>query len=105
LQSFADHVALVTGASSGIGQAIAAGLLERGAHVLAVGRRRSALEDALGKEHGSLQHVEADLASAGGLGALQRVLESFQGLDVLVHSAGQIHLGRFEDVTLDQFDD
>jgi short-subunit dehydrogenase len=102
---FAGRVAFVTGASSGIGKAIAAGLLERGACVWAVGRRRSALEVALGVEGAHLRHVEADLASDAGMSELGRQLDSTEDIDLVVHAAGQIHLGRFADVTLRQFDE
>lgn len=105
MSTFARQIALVTGASSGIGREIALQLLQRGACIWAVGRRRSRLETALGQEHASLRLLEADLASDEGLVELTAALDRLDGLDILVHGAGRIHLGRFESVTLRHFDE
>jgi benzil reductase ((S)-benzoin forming) len=58
-------VAIVTGASRGLGQALAAALLEQGAHVIALARGRNAELDRLaGQGSGRLEQIQADLADA-----------------------------------------
>ncbi len=81
--------ALVTGASGGIGGAIARALHGRGAAVTLSGTRREAL-DALAAELGERAHVvTADLADAASLDALVRDAEqAMGGLDILVNNAG-----------------
>lgn len=81
-------VALVTGASRGIGQAIAKAYVEAGAQVMLVSRKQDALE-AAAKEIGGETAVfaanagEPDQAEA----AIQATLDAFGGLDVLVNNA------------------
>jgi len=81
--------ALVTGASGGIGGAIARGLHEAGARVLLAGTRRDALE-ALAAELGERAFVAtADLADPASGDALVKAAEAAMGqLDVLVNNAG-----------------
>ena len=81
--------ALVTGASGGIGGAIARALHAQGAAVALSGTRRDAL-DALASELGERAHVTtADLADAEALAALPAVAEAAMGgLDILVNNAG-----------------
>lgn len=105
MSTFAGQIALVTGASSGIGREIALQLMQHGACIWAVGRRRTRLEHALGCEHASLRLLEADLATDQGLVELTAALDGQDGLDILVHSAGRIHLGRFEHASLGHFDE
>jgi len=81
--------AFVTGASGGIGAAIAKTLHGRGAHVAIAGTRRDAL-DALAASMGGGTHVfTADLrdrAAVAGLAA--RAEEALGGIDILVNNAG-----------------
>lgn len=80
--------ALVTGANTGIGQAIAIGLAERGAHVFAAGRRASdETVDAIAAAGGSAETVLMDLSDPG---AGPAVLERLGALDILVNNAGII---------------
>ncbi len=81
--------ALVTGASGGIGGAIARALHAQGAVVALSGTRRDAL-DALASELGERAHVTtADLADAEALAALPAAAEAAMGgLDILVNNAG-----------------
>lgn len=83
-----SKTALVTGAGSGIGRAVARLLLAQGADVVMVGRRASALaETANGDAHAHL--VMSDLAREGEAARLQsEVVATFGKLDILVHSAG-----------------
>ncbi|WP_334176028.1 SDR family NAD(P)-dependent oxidoreductase [Pseudoxanthobacter sp.] len=90
---FAGRVALVTGASQGIGRALACGLGGRGAHVVAVARDIAALEaldDAIraaGGEPPTL--VPLDLRDDAGLGRLAQAIGTRWGrLDCFVASAG-----------------
>jgi 3-oxoacyl-[acyl-carrier protein] reductase len=81
--------ALVTGASGGIGAAIAKALHGQGADVVLTGRRRDAL-DALAGTLGSRCHVVvSDLSTAEGAEALAREAEAAMGqVDILVNNAG-----------------
>jgi NADP-dependent 3-hydroxy acid dehydrogenase YdfG len=90
-------VALVTGASSGIGEATARRLAEDGASVALVARRRDRLE-ALAAEieqaGGTALAVEADITDrTQAEAALQQSAERFGRLDILVNNAGLMLLG------------
>ncbi|MFC9914974.1 SDR family NAD(P)-dependent oxidoreductase [Streptomyces sp. NPDC127197] len=90
-------VALVTGASSGIGAATARGLAEHGASVALVARRKDRLEDLaaeIEKAGGTALVVEADIADRNQAeGAVEQVVERFGRLDTLVNNAGLMLLG------------
>ncbi|HEX6389507.1 MAG TPA: SDR family oxidoreductase [Solirubrobacteraceae bacterium] len=99
-------MALVTGASKGIGLAVTSTLLAEGARVVAVSRNRSDELDAL---DGDLVHFSADLMDADApAAAVAEALARFGGLDVLVNNAGGpppgVHMPRFGFLTLDDDD-
>ena len=87
-----DRVALVTGASRGIGRAAALALAAAGAHIVAVARTPGALE-ALDDEIRALTGqpatlVPMDIGEAGGLDQLGLAIhQRFGRLDILVHAA------------------
>jgi NAD(P)-dependent dehydrogenase (short-subunit alcohol dehydrogenase family) len=88
----ADRIALVTGASRGIGYATALALAHAGAHVVAVARTVGGLEeldDAVRAAGGSATLVPLDLKDYDGIDRLGRaLLDRFGRLDVLVGNAG-----------------
>ena len=82
-----DRVAVVTGASKGMGLAITATLLAEGAKVVAVSRKTSPGLDALSGD--ALVHVAADLTDPQTPAqAVARAVEVFGGVDILVNNAG-----------------
>jgi 3-hydroxy acid dehydrogenase/malonic semialdehyde reductase len=88
-------VALVTGASSGIGGALAAMLVERGVRAICAARdpeRLSAAVARLGERAHALQLDVADPASTAGL--LERLPEELRAIDILVNNAGHDAGGR-----------
>ncbi len=90
-QGLADRVALVTGASRGIGYATALALARAGAHMVALARTVGGLEeldDAVRAAGGSATLVPLDLRDSGGLYRLAAALnERHARLDVLVGNA------------------
>lgn len=87
-----EHIALVTGASRGIGRASALALAEAGAHVVAVARTQGGLEeldDEIRRRTGqSATLVPMDIAEGDGLDQLGLALhQRFGRLDILVHAA------------------
>lgn len=91
-RSLAGRVALVTGASRGIGRAAALALAGAGAHVVALARTQGALEeldDAVGAAGGTATLVPADLKDLDAIDRLGPALHArFGRLDVLVGNAG-----------------
>jgi len=79
--------AIVTGSSSGIGEAISRMLLEEGYNVLGISRTRGSIE------HPAFSHILCDLRQSAALEALQTELLAIKDLKLLVNSAG---FGRFE---------
>jgi NADP-dependent 3-hydroxy acid dehydrogenase YdfG len=94
-------VALVTGASSGIGEATALALAEHGATVAIAARREDRLEDLAGRieQAGATALViEADLTDqAEAEAAVQRTATDLGRLDVLINNAGLMLLGPIVD--------
>ncbi|WP_102923298.1 SDR family NAD(P)-dependent oxidoreductase [Streptomyces noursei] len=95
------RVALVTGATSGIGAATAALLAERGAHVLVAGRDRARGESvvaAIRDRGGRADFVAADLREAESVRRLAREAATLGGgrVDILVNNAGSYPFGPTE---------
>ena len=88
----ASRIALVTGASRGIGYATARALAKAGAHVIAVARTQAGLEeldDEIRKEGGSATLVPLNLTDFDGIARLGAALHERHGrLDILVGNAG-----------------
>jgi NAD(P)-dependent dehydrogenase (short-subunit alcohol dehydrogenase family) len=98
---FSHRVAIVTGATSGIGRAITLRLVEEGASVVAVGRARAALDElASTSPSDRVAIVEADVTAPD---APRRIvgaaLSRWGRLDVLVNAAGIIGNGTVEQTT------
>jgi NAD(P)-dependent dehydrogenase (short-subunit alcohol dehydrogenase family) len=96
-----DRIALITGASRGIGRAVALAFAREGAHVLLLARAREAIEevdDRVRAEGGRATLIPFDLADANAIDALGPSLyERFGRLDVLVGNAAI--LGRLSPLT------
>ena len=98
-------VAVVTGASSGIGRSFAGALAEVGAKVVCVARRRERLE-ALAKEIGAEQAavVEADVGDLGSIPAMADAARAaFGDPDIVVNVAGNTVRAQAEDLSPEDF--
>jgi NADP-dependent 3-hydroxy acid dehydrogenase YdfG len=92
-----SSVALVTGASSGIGEAAVRRLVRRGYRVAAVARRADRLAALAAACDGAVLAIAADVTDAEqARGAVTRTVAELGGVDVLVNNAGIMLLGPFE---------
>ncbi|MET7783615.1 MULTISPECIES: SDR family NAD(P)-dependent oxidoreductase [Streptomyces] len=101
-------VALVTGASSGIGAATARRLAGDGASVALVARRKGRLDDLaaeIEKAGGTALVVEADITDrTQAEAAVQQAVEHFGRLDILVNNAGLMLLGPVVGADVDEWE-
>lgn len=94
--------AIITGASSGIGAAVARNLNEAGVNLVLTGRRKDRLQ-AMVEELGQGVAIAADLLDPelpGGL--LDKAKESYGGCDIVFNNAGLIEVGKIEEIDIDK---
>jgi NADP-dependent 3-hydroxy acid dehydrogenase YdfG len=105
--SLQDTVAIVTGASSGIGEATALALAQQGATVAVVARRADRLDDLANRIAGTGPDpivVAADLTEAAEAPrVIDEVVSKAGRLDILINNAGVMLLGPIEDAPLDEW--
>ncbi len=104
------RVALVTGASAGIGEAVAYALAHEGVTLAVAARRHDRLEGVAreAKRRGATdaRAFEADLANPQSVAALiEAVTQSFGGIDILVANSGGPKPGTFTQMALDDWDE
>lgn len=91
-----DTVVLVTGASRGLGAAMALGLAAEGAHVVAAARSEDALADVAARGAGRITPVAVDMRDEDSIHALvPAVIERHGRIDALVNNAGIAPAGKF----------
>jgi NAD(P)-dependent dehydrogenase (short-subunit alcohol dehydrogenase family) len=100
--TLAGRRALVTGAGSGIGRAIARVLATEGMHLVLVGRDEGRLRAAAGEIGSRAAILRADLVAPDGIRAVAD--GAGDTLDVLVHSAGAYVHGRLIDISAAEWD-
>jgi NAD(P)-dependent dehydrogenase (short-subunit alcohol dehydrogenase family) len=108
MATFAGKSVLVTGATSGIGEAIARRFAHLGANLLITGRRDltpAELASHYPAQGGSVHYYPADLLAPEAAGRLvDHAVELFGGLDVLVNNAGILFRGTVLDCTDEEWD-
>jgi 3-oxoacyl-[acyl-carrier protein] reductase len=100
----AGRTAVITGASKGIGLAIATRFAASGAEVALIARGRQALDHAVktitASSRARVAAVQADVAVAADLQrAYDEVMQTFGKIDIVVNNAGTSRTGAFEDIT------
>src|SRR5215471_8056520 len=99
---FDGKVAIVTGATSGIGMATARKFAEQGGKVAAAGRKKEVLSKIAGA---NVKTYAVDLLNERDTAAfVKRVLGDLGGIDILVNAAGIIANGTIENTTLADYD-
>lgn len=97
---FEGSVSLVTGASSGIGEATAKALAKEGMSVALLARRRDRLEATVAQISaggGKALAIEGDITDRAAVrGAIDQTVKKFGKLDALINNAGVMLLGAFE---------
>ena len=101
-------VALVTGASSGIGEATAKALAAQGARVAVAARRIDRLEKLaaeIGTDGGTALPIESDISDQEqAIAAVDRTVSELGRLDIVVNNAGVMLLGPIEDAPTEEWD-
>lgn len=108
MSALRGRTAVITGASGGIGSAIARDLAKHGAELLLCGRDEEKLSSLADEVRGDASRVEllvADLVEDEGLEEAARVTaEKFGGVDLLIHSIGLFIGGAVEDSPVEELD-
>jgi len=102
-----DQTVVITGASSGIGKAIAVGCAERGSSLCLIGRNTEPLEKiiASGVQPSICRIYKANLASDKDIfQAVERIRSDFDQIDIIVHSAGDFSTGLIKSSSVEDFD-
>ncbi|HWI26043.1 MAG TPA: SDR family NAD(P)-dependent oxidoreductase [Stellaceae bacterium] len=102
--SLKGRSAVVTGASQGLGFAMAKAFAEAGADVAILARRKEPLEEArralAASAKGRVAAISCDVADAAGIaGAYEAVMGEFGKVDILVNNAGKSATGAFESLS------
>jgi NAD(P)-dependent dehydrogenase (short-subunit alcohol dehydrogenase family) len=109
MKALADKTAIVTGASRGIGRAIALQLAGDGANVVLTGRDTALLGSALraiAGAGGAAVTIAADLRESPAAATVaQAALDAYGSIDILVNNAGATKRGEFEDLTDEDWQD
>jgi NADP-dependent 3-hydroxy acid dehydrogenase YdfG len=108
IHSLDGTVALITGASSGIGEATARSLAARGAKVALAARRLERLErlaaEVAGQGHAALA-IESDITDPEqAFAAVERTVNELGRLDIVVNNAGVMLLGPIENAPTEEWD-
>lgn len=108
MRSLKNKVAVITGATSGIGKSIALALAKSGVQLCLLGRnpeRLEAVARTARKDSPSVKCYCIDLTEDGEIEELQKKLnKDFDNIDILIHSAGEITIGRLELSSIADFD-
>ncbi|HEA3304888.1 TPA: SDR family oxidoreductase [Staphylococcus aureus] len=101
-----DKVAVVTGAGSGIGEAIATLLHEEGAKVVLAGRNKEKLQNVANQlSQDSVKVVPTDVTKKEEVDELIKIAQqTFGGLDIVTNSAGQMLSSKITDYQVDEWD-
>ncbi len=101
-------VALITGASSGIGEATARALASQGAKVAVAARRLERLErlaSEIGGEGHTALAIQSDITDQEqAIAAVDRTVDELGRLDIVVNNAGQMLLGPIEEAPTEEWD-
>ena len=98
--------AIVTGAGSGIGRAIATSFAKEGANVVLVGRRREPLAETARECGHSRLVIVADLRKAADIsGIVDQAVARFGALDIVVNNAGALIAGTIDSQNEDDFNE
>ena len=101
-----NKMALITGAGTGIGRAIALAFAREGAQLALVGRRQGPLESVAKEAGGSPLVLAADVSKDGEIDRiLADITRRLGELNVLVNNAGILHVGTAEQITEEQWDE
>ncbi|HDE3977007.1 TPA: SDR family oxidoreductase [Staphylococcus aureus] len=101
-----DKIAVVTGAGSGIGEAIATLLHEKGAKVVLAGRNKDKLQNVANQlAQDSVKVVPTDVTNKEEVDELMKIAQqTFGGLDIVINSAGQMLSSKITDYQVDEWD-
>ncbi|HCG2559295.1 TPA: SDR family oxidoreductase [Staphylococcus aureus] len=101
-----DKIAVVTGAGSGIGEAIATLLHEEGAKVVLAGRNKDKLQNVANQlAQDSVKVVPTDVTKKEEVDELIKMAQqTFGGLDIVINSAGQMLSSKIADYQVDEWD-
>ncbi|HEK6468490.1 TPA: SDR family oxidoreductase [Staphylococcus aureus] len=101
-----DKIAVVTGAGSGIGEAIATLLHEEGAKVVLAGRNKDKLQNVANQlAQDSVKVVPTDVMKKEEVDELIKIAQqTFGGLDIVINSAGQMLSSKITDYQVDEWD-
>ena len=104
--SLTGRVALVTGASSGIGRAISEALSREGAELCLIGRSQAGLGETVSaaRQYSPVTSFQIDFAARESFQPLLDYLDEGGRLDFLIHSAGVMHAGLMEHACVEEFD-
>ncbi|WP_207532959.1 SDR family oxidoreductase [Desertivirga arenae] len=109
MQNIQEKVVAITGASSGIGKAIAIELAKNGAKVVLGARRTEQLQqivEEIKSEGGEATFAQVDVKNKADLvGLVNTAVEQYGKLDVIVNNAGVCQLSRVDDLDIDGWEE